>query len=63
MASSTINCISEMVPFTISTLLFKQFYQLVKDFVWNGKKPGISHNQLYVRETGAPENRALLYRF
>lgn len=36
------NYISMMIPVTIFTGVFKQYNQIIKDYLWNGKKPRIN---------------------
>lgn len=41
------NYISIMVPVSIPPGIFKHFNQLIRDFLWNGKKPRINILKLY----------------
>lgn len=41
------NYVSMMLPVTISPLLFKQYNQMIKNYLWDGKKPRINVNKLY----------------
>ena len=47
MVSSKINYISMMIPLTIPESLFKQYNDIVRDYLWDGKKPRISLNKLF----------------
>lgn len=42
-----VNYISMMVPLTVPDSFFKQYNQIIKDFLWNGKKPRIKLEKLY----------------
>ena len=53
MVSSKINYISMMVPMNIPESLIKQYIDIVRDYLWDGKKPRISLNKLFTtRERG-----------
>ena len=41
------NYISVMVPVTIPAGIFKQYNQIIRDYLWNGKKPRITMQKLY----------------
>ncbi len=41
------NYVSMMMPMTISTGVFEQYNQIIKDYLWNGEKPTISMQKLY----------------
>lgn len=41
------NYISMMIPVTIPDEIFKQYNQIIKDYLWNGKKPRINMQKLY----------------
>ena len=36
-----------MVPLTVPDSFFKQYNQIIREFLWNGKKPGIKLEKLY----------------
>ncbi len=41
------NYISMMLPLIIPDRIFKQYNQIVKDFLWNGKRPRINIKKMY----------------
>lgn len=45
------NYLSMMLPFSISREYFNQYNQMVKDYLWNGKKPRIKLQKLYITRT------------
>ena len=45
--ASQFNYISMMVPVSVPLGIFKHFNQLIRDFVWDGKKPKINVLKLY----------------
>lgn len=44
--SLNFNYVSMMIPMTISIGLFKQYNQIIKDYLWDGKKARISLQKL-----------------
>lgn len=52
MVSSKINYVSMMIPLTISDSLIRQYNDIVKEYLWEGKRPRISLNSFTTRERG-----------
>ena len=47
MVASQVNYISMMVPLTVPDSFFKQYNQIIREFLWNGKKPRMKLEKLY----------------
>lgn len=47
MVAPQVNYISMMVPLTVPNTFFKQYNHIVRDFLWNGKKPRIKLDKLF----------------
>lgn len=47
MVSSKVNYVSMMIPLTIPNALIRQYNDIVKEYLWEGKKPRISLNKLF----------------
>ena len=47
MGASQVNYISMMVPLTVPDSFFKQYNQIITEFLWNGKKPRMKLEKLY----------------